>query len=340
MASLRTVGSFQLNTSEDRARRKNGRISVPPLKGSDSKVHNLSPSMDVRSSTPEKKPVDNYSHRIKSINSPYITSKSHLKNYRLHSKRSIYKRKLSNLEVKEEVAVRKVEVNMRTECKLKKIEEVCYNNQRLLVPCNKSDHNTVRIAEKDGLSNIRDEIINFFPISINSSNAVSVVPPQRPNYMYYLSYGNNSDLIKRILMSRPWWTQADEETFPNVNLAWTQTLNQTFIHTIPLAEVNARTSSDIDLNLDTSNLDPYSLGYGMITNSLSYAPLINKKIFASASIRIHNILEFNCNLSDKKHLYMNMKKYYNAIGENVFDYLPLTFQIEKNEEDSSFLDFV
>ena len=67
---------------------------------------------------------------------------------------------------------------------------------------------------------------------------------------------------------------------------------------------------------------------------------MNKKIFASASIRIHNRLEFNFNLADKKFLYINMKKYYQAIGENVFDFLPLTFQIDTGEDDPIFLDFI
>ena len=339
MAALRIVGGFQLSTVEDRARRKNAKTSVPPLKGSGNRVLTFFPSVDVSPLTPDK-PLDNYIQRIKSIYSPNITDKSHLKNYRLHSKISIYRGKFPNLEIKEETTARKLDGNIRFESKLKKGMEVCYDNQKFIVQTNKFNHPTVRIAEKDGLSNIRDEIIRFFPMCINSSNAVSIVPSQNPNYMYYLGKGNNSDLIKRIFMSRPWWTQADEETFPNVNLAWTQTLNLKFIHTVPRAELSTRTPSDIDLTFEKSQLDSYSLGYHMISDSPSYTSLINKKVFASASIRMHNRLEFNCNLSDKKYLYMNMKKYYHAIGENVFDYLPLTFQIEKSEDDNSFLDFV
>ena len=43
-------------------------------------------------------------------------------------------------------------------------------------------------------------------------------------------------------------------------------------------------------------------------------------------------------MNNKKALFMNMKNYYEAIGEDVFDNLPLTFHI-KNIEDSEFARF-
>ena len=44
----------------------------------------------------------------------------------------------------------------------------------------------------------------------------------------------------------------------------------------------------------------------------------------------------NYHLSNKKALFINMKMYYEVIGEDPFDTLPLTFHCEKGVEDSNF----
>ena len=107
--------------------------------------------------------------------------------------------------------------------------------------------------------------------------------------------------------------------------------------TVPLAE-NMRNVVSTG-NFDRNSLDNYKLGYDLITKNPSFVNFENKKSFFSNLIRIHNRLECNYNLADKKFLYLNMKKYYQAIGENVFDYLPLTFHLENGEDDSSFSEF-
>jgi hypothetical protein len=48
----------------------------------------------------------------------------------------------------------------------------------------------------------------------------------------------------------------------------------------------------------------------------------------------------NFHLSNKKALFINMKKYYECIGENPFDTLPLTFHCEKGMEDPQFAIFL
>jgi tubulin--tyrosine ligase len=42
----------------------------------------------------------------------------------------------------------------------------------------------------------------------------------------------------------------------------------------------------------------------------------------------HNHFENNEFLGNKKALYYNMKSYYDSIGENVFNYLPVTFHVK------------
>ncbi len=45
------------------------------------------------------------------------------------------------------------------------------------------------------------------------------------------------------------------------------------------------------------------------------------------SFKIHNHLEANWNLSNKKALFYNLKAYYEVIKDNPFDYIPVTFHI-------------
>lgn len=46
--------------------------------------------------------------------------------------------------------------------------------------------------------------------------------------------------------------------------------------------------------------------------------------------RMHNHLEFNWNLSNKKALFYNMKGYYAATSQNPFEFIPLTFHIHNS----------
>jgi hypothetical protein len=54
---------------------------------------------------------------------------------------------------------------------------------------------------------------------------------------------------------------------------------------------------------------------------------------------IHNHLEFNWHICNKKALYYNLKKYYHSIGQDPFAYIPLTFHIQEMG-DQEWLSFV
>ena len=55
---------------------------------------------------------------------------------------------------------------------------------------------------------------------------------------------------------------------------------------------------------------------------------------------IHNHLQNNFYLGNKKALFYNLKEYYSLNGQNVFDYLPLTFHIRKGIKDPEYTRFV
>jgi len=46
-------------------------------------------------------------------------------------------------------------------------------------------------------------------------------------------------------------------------------------------------------------------------------------------VRLYAKLEFNSNLTNKSSLFFNMKRYYEAIGRDPFEVIPLTFHIKK-----------
>lgn len=53
----------------------------------------------------------------------------------------------------------------------------------------------------------------------------------------------------------------------------------------------------------------------------------------------YNHLECNYHLSNKKALFYNMKQFCEWKGENVFEYLPLTFHIQDGLSDPEYLKF-
>lgn len=51
---------------------------------------------------------------------------------------------------------------------------------------------------------------------------------------------------------------------------------------------------------------------------------------------MHNHLEDNWNLSNKKALYYNMRGYYEAIKDDYTKYMPVTFHIQSGIEDKEY----
>ena len=54
---------------------------------------------------------------------------------------------------------------------------------------------------------------------------------------------------------------------------------------------------------------------------------------------MYNKIEDNFHMSNKKALYLNMRNYYEALNQNVFDQLPLTFHVKNGLEDPEFIRF-
>ena len=55
--------------------------------------------------------------------------------------------------------------------------------------------------------------------------------------------------------------------------------------------------------------------------------------------KLYNKIEDNFHLNNKKALYLNMKNYYEALDEDVFANLPLTFHVKAGLDDPEFTKF-
>ena len=55
---------------------------------------------------------------------------------------------------------------------------------------------------------------------------------------------------------------------------------------------------------------------------------------------MHNHFLQNFSIGNKKALFYNLKKYYNLLGKNVFDIIPLTFHIKKGQADPEYSTFL
>ncbi|EGR30742.1 tubulin-tyrosine ligase family protein, putative [Ichthyophthirius multifiliis] len=80
-------------------------------------------------------------------------------------------------------------------------------------------------------------------------------------------------------------------------------------------------------------------------SNLTFVQQLNKdvqfKVYNDVSnMKIHNHLQDNFHLSNKKALFYNMKNYYESLGQNLFDYLPLTFHIQQGKKDKEYIKFV
>ncbi|OMJ89940.1 hypothetical protein SteCoe_7833 [Stentor coeruleus] len=208
------------------------------------------------------------------------------------------------------------------------------------------------IRDKEWTSRSKPQITKSFNTQINRSNGLAIEIPIDTffYYKYYLGKGNNSNLIKQCLSTRWWWIRVNEEEISNANLVWTQWKDKKTLESLPKLSVNHEIDSKLSVTITTNArynspqsrtrpklVDITSLGYNLITRSKSFITLKPSQ-YKSAEMRMHNKIEHNFHLANKKALFYNMKSYYEILGDDVFNVLPLTFHVKSND-DPVFLDF-
>ena len=72
----------------------------------------------------------------------------------------------------------------------------------------------------------------------------------------------------------------------------------------------------------------------------SYFRRQNLSVIQMKTLRIQNHMSQNFVIGNKKALLYTMRQYYENSGENVFDYLPLSFHICRGMDDADFSRFL
>lgn len=206
------------------------------------------------------------------------------------------------------------------------------------------------VRDKDWVTKAKLQISQSFYLQLNKSNGMSIQVPTDSyfTYKYYLGKGNNSKLIHQCLNNRWWWTRVSEEEKETANFVWTQWKDNEFIQTLQkITHKNAIESlakqriftnvKYFDADSKPKVVDISSLGYDLITKSEHFAG-VQMVPYLSSEVRMHNKIEHNFHLSNKKALFFNMKIYYEVLGKDLFQFLPVTFHI-KDSADQSFADF-
>lgn len=213
------------------------------------------------------------------------------------------------------------------------------------------------MRDKEWIQKARSQILKDFAFHVNRSNGLNIVNTDEPIvYKYYLGPGNNSKLVKQLLTGRWWWARVGEEEKENANFVWTQWKEWPVINALPCLsmlrhEVDQTPGISIDTKMkyapvNANNLlstpklvDLTPLAYDLIVKSQSFTYLANRNTYISSDLKVHSKIEHNYHLSNKKALFYNLVKYYEALGKDPFEVIPLTFHVKEGEADPEFLKF-
>jgi tubulin--tyrosine ligase len=180
---------------------------------------------------------------------------------------------------------------------------------------------------------IKEKMNRFIWGILNASNNLEVeLPEQNANGTYYqfgfkIGPGNNSYVIKRLMMERWWWNTYEKQQTDMPHFRWTQWRKNPIMDKLPSTTEFNEKHAETSLNSKSKVITPIGPDNTEI------------KRVKSTEIRVYNRLSGNFHLSNKKALFLNMRAYYQSIsGEesHVFNFLPVTFHIKNGLEDPEF----
>jgi tubulin polyglutamylase TTLL1/tubulin monoglycylase TTLL3/8 len=216
------------------------------------------------------------------------------------------------------------------------------------------------MRDKEWLQKAREGIVAGLSAQLLQSNGVALdcSPAPQQGFKYFVGRGNNAQLVRSVLGTRWWWGRVDEEDKHEANLVWTQWLDMAVLEqSLPLkSPVAPAVLQAVPYQLSTAvRYNPASgpyrqlpfgklvdltpLNYGLILQSSSFAKQKITLNFKPVDLTTCNKLECNHHLSNKKSLFLNMRIYYDALGKNPYEHIPLTFHIKEGEFEEEFKQF-
>jgi tubulin--tyrosine ligase len=144
------------------------------------------------------------------------------------------------------------------------------------------------------------------------------------------------------MKSRFWWTRTD--IIEDANFVWTQLKNKQVLDLMPTFA--SKLEKDVNPVVFDSkipkailNENQENFGFKLISESHSYLNLTKGYFLVAETLKAHNRLPNNSCICNKKGMFKNLKAYYDTIGLNVFEKVPLTFHIETGTSDPQFQTF-
>lgn len=203
------------------------------------------------------------------------------------------------------------------------------------------------VRDKEWLVKAKEQIYRDVNDKLARGNGLLVT--EGGTFKYFIGKGNNKKLVKNIMQARWWWSQT--ENYEEANLIWTQSRNLEWFQGAEKAQTEwtdaveepniackVRFITDKAMKSCTSPVD---------ISPLNLSPLFNPVCFRAGMatdmpalrLRTHNKLERTYHLSNKKALYINLKRYCEATHQELFLKVPLTFHIQQGAVDPEFTHF-
>ena len=165
--------------------------------------------------------------------------------------------------------------------------------------------------------------------AVRKSNGMRVGGKEQ-GYKFYVGAGNNDQLVALLMKRRWYWTRV--EMWIQADFIWTQNRTIEIVQSLP-------SSSQSLSPLPQSLLPPKHIPRTILSQAKmtdSGLSLLSSSCYqayqdlpAYPPLRIYNRLEKTHQITSKKWLYLNMRRYYEHQGEDPFSHLPLTYLIEE-----------
>lgn len=215
-----------------------------------------------------------------------------------------------------------------------------------------NNHECVSIREasriKEWALKAKPEIERMWRKIVNTAHGIEPFNIVFANYKVFIGKGNNAALIKKLFLSRPWWQQTDSKE--DANFIWTQWKDKPTLESLRPSSCKATIKAEIEnfplicsykAQIATrvyKSVDIESLGLQLIRESASYIAMKGEKLHPEQQ-KLHNRLEFNECISNKKDLLNTMKAFYSKLNKNIFEKVPLSFLVS-GDNDQEFKEFI
>jgi len=176
---------------------------------------------------------------------------------------------------------------------------------------------------KENIIAVKDKLLHILYKTLNKDNEYSYELIRLPKY--FVGDGNNPMLVKSIFKQRWWWLAT--EFIDSANLVWTQWKKNRIINLMPMTKNKDELSTTTSIE-GVQELDPKKKAKDKSNNDT-----------VKGFLRVCNHLEGNVHLGNKKAMFYNLKIYYESIGKNPFDFIPLTFHIKEGIGDKEYEKF-